>query len=214
MTAPKIKICGITQSPDAILAVELGAWAIGFVFYRRSSRAIDPRVARVVRAALPSHVKVVGVFVDAPPNEIVETVETAGLDAVQLHGNETPEFCAELRFRLPRVELIKAIRVRGLQDIETFSRFETCDALLLDAFVEGIHGGSGTTFDWTVANEVRDRRSTRLIVSGGLNASNVRRASEIFRPYALDVSSGVEARPGLKDEKAMRAFFSALQEPV
>jgi phosphoribosylanthranilate isomerase len=195
----RVKVCGITTAEDAQLAVERGVDALGFVFYPASPRYILPPEAAEIIRGMPPFVASVGVFVDCPYEEIESVVAECGLTAVQLHGGEEPDFCA--RFR---VKVIKAFRVRDEQLPPEIARYRT-DAILLDAFREGVPGGTGKTFSWEVAREAR--RHGRIILAGGLNSENVGQAIETVRPYAVDVSSGVEMAPGKKDPRLLTEFL-------
>ena len=208
MSAPRIKICGITRLEDARAARELGAWALGFMFYSRSSRAIDPAAAGAILRALPRDTIGVGVFVNAPLAEILATVAQAGLKAVQLHGDESPRFCADLRERLaPEVALYKALRLASVDELASIEGYSTCDAILFETAGTGEYGGTGVTGDWALAAEASAK--VPVILAGGLNAANVRRAVERVRPFALDVSSGVESSPGIKSRSRLKEFFDA-----
>lgn len=200
----KVKICGITNLADALAAVEAGADALGFNFWTRSRRYLTPRAAREIVAQVPAGVLCVGVFVnEAAPVDVERAAAEAGVGAVQLHGEETPEFCAEVR----GFEVIKALRVGGRFRSEWVARFAT-EAVLLDAYSEGLPGGTGRTFDWALAKEARARVS-KLYLAGGLTPDNVGAAVEQVGPYAVDVCSGVESAPGRKDAGRVRAFVAA-----
>jgi phosphoribosylanthranilate isomerase len=197
----KIKICGITRLADALAAAECGADAIGFIFVQSSPRYIPPaRAAGIVRA-LPASVLPVGVFVDASRSTIAEAVTAVGIRALQLHGDEPPE--STIGFGLP---VFKAHRVSPDFAIETLGRYAVA-AHLLDAYVEGIRGGTGRQFNWEVA--VQATREYRIILSGGLTPENIDGAIRHVRPQAVDVSSGVEQQPGLKDHVKLRRFIEA-----
>jgi phosphoribosylanthranilate isomerase len=196
-----VKICGITNVEDARAAVEAGADAIGLIFAPGSPRLVEPTAAHEIASAVPAHVKKVGVFV----NEAVETVNRLArevpLDLVQLHGAETPEFT-----RLVEVPVIKAVRVRGAIDVEHLRAYKA-SAILLDTYVEGAHGGTGRTFDWDLARPVV-RAGLPVLLSGGLTPENVAEAVRRVQPWGVDVSSGVESRPGRKDHDKVRAFIA------
>lgn len=204
-----IKICGITRLEDARLASELGAWALGFVFFRGSRRAVEPRAACRLIEALPARIRKVGVFVDEDLGALTKIAVESGIDSVQLHGSESVEYCAELRNHLPSLSIIKAIRVRDARDLDQIRSYENCDALLLDTYVEGVAGGTGRTFNWSLSDELKGFK-TPIIVSGGLKPENVSEAVAKFQPFGVDVSSGVELEPGVKSQKALRDFFSSL----
>jgi phosphoribosylanthranilate isomerase len=209
--SPRVKICGITNLADAELAVDLGAWALGMIFYERSPRSCSLAEAQAIAAALRRRVELCGVFVNAPLEQVVHDSEELGLSMLQLHGDEGPSFCAEVR-RRTGARVIKATRVSGSGDVRDLERFHV-DFHLLDARSkatarQGMRGGTGETFDWGL---VRERRSkVPLILSGGLRAENVAEALAVVRPYAVDSASGTEAAPGHKDPQKLRAFFGAL----
>ena len=198
----RIKICGITNEEDALLAVELGADALGFIF-AESPRRIEPEKAKDIIQLLPPFVGKVGVFVDKDRTEIDRIAGLCNLDALQLHGNESPFFCQAFKLKV-----IKAIRVRNIDTLKTLANYDV-DAFLLDAFVPDKHGGTGRTFDWELA--VDAKKWGRIILSGGLTPENVAKAIAEVDPYAVDVSSGVEAYPGKKDPEKLRAFFKAVE---
>ncbi|MEI2703563.1 MAG: phosphoribosylanthranilate isomerase [Baekduia sp.] len=201
----RVKFCGITRYEDAEFAVELGGWAIGMIFWPGSPRAVDPAMANRIAMSFRRQTEIAGVFVNPSLDEVTEVADIAHLTLIQLHGDEGPSFCAEVA-RRTGARVIKAMRVRQLADVQAISAFRT-DFHLLDTYVPGVPGGTGETFDWELAN----RRTTPvpLIVSGGLDANNVGDAIAATRPYAVDVASGVESAPGVKDHEAMRAFAHA-----
>lgn len=201
--APRVKICGIRRAQDARLAVSLGASAVGFIFWPGSPRYVEPGAAGRIAADLPPSVMRVGVFVDAPPAHVAASAAEAGLDAVQLHGRERSGDYAGMG-----LTVIKAVAVPAGFDPAAVD-VEPPDVLvLLDAHDPIRRGGTGQTIDWTTAAAVAARRPT--ILSGGLTASNVEDAVRTVRPYMIDVSSGVESAPGVKDAARLRAFFAAL----
>ena len=206
----RVKFCGMTRHEDAELAVELGAWAIGFVLWPHSPRAADPAVAAGIAAALRRRVELVGVFVNATFDEIAHAADELHLSHVQLHGDEGPAFCAEAG-RRTGAKVIKAMRIASAADFQDLERYHT-DLHLLDAAAKGLRGGSGRTWDWALA--ARRRRHVPAILSGGLNADNVAAGIAAVEPWAVDVSSGVEASPGVKDPERMRAFAAAVPHPV
>lgn len=201
---PRVKICGIRRAEDAVLAAELGADALGFVFWPESPRFIDPYRAREIVRALPPFVTPVGVFVDQPPEYVNGVADLLQLGAVQLHGHEALE-----DYQRSACRVIKAVAVR-----ETFDASNDVAAIpaevtvLLDAHDPQKRGGTGQIVDWSKAAAAARRR--RIILSGGLTATNVLGAVGVVNPYAVDVSSGVEAAPGVKDPHQLRAFFSAV----
>lgn len=197
----KVKICGITNYGDAAAAVDAGADALGFVFVRESPRFIKPPEAAGIIRKLPPFVATVGVFVNEPPNEIERTASAAGLTAVQLHGEEPALACSELKLRV-----VKAFRVRSLSSLESFDQYrDVVSAFLLDTYSEGAYGGTGKIFDWDIALEAK--RYGRIILAGGLNPDNVADAVRHVRPFAVDVSSGVEASRGKKDHALVKLFI-------
>ena len=204
----KVKVCGITRYDDARTALDAGAWALGFIFHPPSPRFIDQDRAREIVSRLPAETRTVGVFVDRPSADVQATVDHVGLSGVQLHGNETPETLAVLKAD-PRV---KAFRVReGAGEVARlealFSGFP--DALiLLDTYRKDAHGGTGETFDWQVARGLAAGRP--IVLAGGLTLENVEEAVEVVQPFALDVSSGLETSPGVKDPERIRELFRVL----
>ena len=201
---PRVKICGITREADAQLAVQLGAAAIGFIFWPQSPRFVDPDVARDIAARLPPYVVTVGVFVDQPGERVREIARHVRLGAIQLHGQESLEYAFALT-----EPVIKAVAVREGFDLATLDVIPPAITVLLDAHDPVRRGGTGRTIDWTVAAQAAARR--RLMLSGGLNPDNVRDAVRAVAPYALDLSSGVESSPGVKDPVKLRALFAALK---
>lgn len=199
-----VKICGITNLEDATLAGDFGADMIGFNFYPGSKRYISAeRVASFVES-LTDGITKVGVFVNASVDDILFAKKLARLDAVQLHGNESPQFVAELRDRV-KTKIIKAIRIRSVFEVSSLGGFGA-DAILVDAYSVGEFGGTGETFDWQIACEGREMID-QLFLAGGLRPDNVAEAIRIVKPYAVDVASGVESSPGKKDPKKIEAFI-------
>ena len=199
-----VKICGITRVEDALKAAAHGAHAIGLVFYRPSPRHVEPsRAAEIVRA-LPPFVTPVGLFVDASEDEVRETSAQSGIQMLQFHGGESSEFCA--RFTLP---WMKAVRVRPGVDLLQYARdFSGAKALLLDAYQEGLHGGTGAVFDWDL---IPPGLPLPIVLSGGLTPENVSDAVRRVKPAAVDVSSGVEASKGIKDAAKIAAFIKGVR---
>jgi len=197
----RIKICGITREEDAQAAALSGADAIGLVFYQRSPRCVSIGQANQLAAALPPFVSVVGLFVDAKAEFVREVLANVPLDLLQFHGDESPQYCAQ--FNKP---FLKAIRINaGVDLLQCASDFRVAKGLLLDAHVEGIPGGTGTAFDWTL---IPGKLPLPVILSGGLSVENVAAAIRQVRPYAVDVSSGVEASKGIKDAAKIAAFIN------
>lgn len=199
----KIKICGITNIEDATLAAGLGADALGFIFYRGSKRYIDPDDARKIISALPPFLTKVGVFVNQELEEIRDIQENTGINAVQLHGDETPEFCSSVSSTV-----IKAIRVKDSSDLENLAQYPV-QAILLDTYSDSEYGGTGQSFDWGILDN--NSIPEKIILSGGLNPDNVLEAVRMVNPYAVDVNSGVEAEPGKKDREKVRKFIEAIR---
>jgi phosphoribosylanthranilate isomerase len=200
-----VKICGITRPEDAELAAALGAWAIGFNFWPGSKRRVDPAVAAGIARELRRKVEPVGVFVNPTLDEVVRLVEGVGLTHVQLHGDEGPSFCTAVAERTG-ARVIKALGVGSGADIRDAERFHT-DFHMLDAAAGSAYGGTGRTFDWAL---VQQRRShVPLILSGGLTPENVAEGIATVRPWGVDVASGVESAPGVKDPAKVEAFIVA-----
>ncbi|MBC3949277.1 phosphoribosylanthranilate isomerase [Pseudomonas folii] len=203
MSAVRSKICGITRIEDALAAVEAGADAIGFVFYAKSPRAVSVQQARAIIAALPPFISTVGLFVNASRCELNETLDAVPLDMLQFHGDETPEQCDG--YHRP---FIKALRVQAGDDIAASCRlYARASGILLDTFVAGVPGGTGETFDWALIPSGLEKP---IILAGGLTSANVAQAITQVRPYAVDVSGGVEKSKGIKDHDKIRAFMSAV----
>jgi phosphoribosylanthranilate isomerase len=195
-----VKICGITRVEDALVAAQAGAHAIGLIFYPGSARLVSHDFARSVVNALPAFVTPVALFVDANSAEVARVIAEVKPQLLQFHGNEPPEFCTS--FGLP---YIKAVKVRPGVDLLQYARhYQTAKGLLLDAFVDGSHGGTGSSFDWKL---IPDRLPLPLILAGGLNQDNVADAIRRVRPWAVDVSSGVETAKGIKDAAKVAAFI-------
>ncbi|MNC36006.1 phosphoribosylanthranilate isomerase [Pseudomonas linyingensis] len=204
MPVVRSKICGITRIEDALLAADAGADAIGLVFYARSPRAVEVQQARAIIAALPPFVTTVGLFVNASRDELNEILEAVPLDLLQFHGDETADDCAG--YHRP---YIKALRVRPGEDIKArCAEFPQAAGILLDTFVPGVPGGTGETFDWSL---VPENPGCPIILAGGLTAENVAAAIRQVRPWAVDVSGGVEASKGVKDAAKVRAFVAAVR---
>jgi len=200
LAAVRIKICGITRVEDALAAAEAGADAIGLVFYAKSPRAVSVQQARAIVAALPPFVTSVGLFVDASRCELGEILDAVPLDMLQFHGNETAEACSG--YHRP---YLKALRVKPGDDIAArAAEYPGAAGILLDTYVEGVPGGTGAAFDWSlIPHDLR----RPLVLAGGLHAGNVQQAIRQVRPYAVDVSGGVEASKGIKDAEKIRAFI-------
>ncbi|MEK6223337.1 MAG: phosphoribosylanthranilate isomerase [Thermodesulfobacteriales bacterium] len=203
ISSTKIKICGITNMEDAQAAADFGADALGFIFYKQSKRYIDPEVAKRIISALPPFLTTVGVFVNQDLDEISEIKEMTGIQVAQLHGDETPEFASLLP-----LEVIKAIRVKDKSDLDRVAQYSG-QAILFDTYSDIEYGGTGESFDWGILKT--KPISGDIILSGGLNPDNVLEAIKIVKPYAVDVSSGVEIAPGKKDHKKIKKFIEAIK---
>ena len=200
----RVKICGITRVEDAVVAADAGADAVGLIFVPSSPRYISPEsAARIVRA-LPQTITPVGVFVNESREEIGRVVARSGVRALQLHGEESPE--ATIGFTIP---VIKSFRVGEEFSVESVRGYPV-SAILLDALVPGLYGGTGKTFDWNIA--IAAKAYGRVILSGGIHAENVSDAIRSVRPYAIDVNSGVESSPGIKDPEKIAALFRAVRD--
>lgn len=201
----RIKICGITRVKDAQAAAFSGADALGLVFFDKSPRHVTLQLATRLAESIPPFVTLVGLFVNPCIDEVRKVLHEIPLDVLQFHGEEEPEFCAQ--FGRP---YLKALRVRsGLDLVQCAARYETAQGLLLDAFVEGVHGGTGASFDWTL---IPCGLPQPLILSGGLHTGNVAEAIRQVRPYAVDVSTGVEASRGIKDAAKVAAFIKEVKD--
>ena len=208
MMRVRVKICGLTRKGDVAMAVSAGADALGFVFAPGSPRRLTASDAAPLVRSIPPLVTGVGLFVNAPAAEVDETLRVTGLRTVQFHGEESPDYCA--RFR-GKVTVIKAFRIRDRNSLEGLHAYaDTTDGWLLDAYSPDSHGGTGQQFDWSLAEAVR-KLSHPILVAGGLKPDNVGDAIQRFRPYAVDVSSGVESSPGQKDSARIAAFVSAVR---
>lgn len=204
MTVVRSKICGITRVEDALAAVEAGADAIGLVFYAKSPRAVSVEQAAAIMRALPPFVTTVGLFVDMPRAQVQQLLQRLPLDLLQFHGNESVADC-EGHGR----PYIKALRVRPGEDVAaTMAPYAGARGILLDTFVEGVPGGTGAAFDWSLVPQDTTRP---IILAGGLDAGNVAAAIRQVKPYAVDVSGGVEAGKGIKDAGKIRAFMQAVR---
>ncbi len=200
----KVKICGITNLQDAYDAIDLGADCLGFNFYRKSPRYIEPAKAKPIIEALPPLISLVGIFVDEYSPERLMTISHAvGISTVQLHGSESPEYVK----KISGLRVIKAFRVDTAFDVKRFSEYSP-SAYLLDAYDADQAGGTGKTFSWDIA--VSGKAYGRVILAGGLNAENIYQAIRTVEPYAVDVCSGVEGQPGKKDIEKMKSLFNEI----
>ncbi|MBI5042660.1 MAG: phosphoribosylanthranilate isomerase [Nitrospirae bacterium] len=199
-----VKICGITNLDDALFASEAGADALGFVFYKKSPRHIEPEKARDIIKRLPPFATTVGVFADQTEAEIKGIIAETNIDIVQLHGEEPPEFCERLNKRV-----IKAIRVRSMESLAEVKTYKAC-ALLLDTYDKNLKGGTGRIFNWEIAREAKI--FNKIIIAGGLTPENVADAIKVAQPYAVDVSSGVEKEKGIKDHQKIKMFIKKAKQ--
>jgi phosphoribosylanthranilate isomerase len=202
----RVKICGITNSADAMAAIDAGANLLGFNFYEKSPRHITPEEAAKIRPQLPQRVKAVGIFVNPLSVDVMALGKSLKLDAVQLHGDESPDFVAEVASGAP---VIKAFRVEPEFPLATLDEYPGAFAFLFDAAHTGQYGGTGRTTDWDAAR--RAALTHRIILAGGLKVENVAAAVRIVRPYGIDVASGVEMQPGKKDHAALREFIKEVR---
>ena len=198
-TQVKVKICGMTNLKDVKVAVDGGVDAVGFIFYKKSPRSVTMQAVRKIVLELPPFVDSVGVFVNETAEQINKIADRCNLDRVQLHGNESPSFCKKIRRRV-----IKAIRVKDIQSLKKLSDYPV-SSFLLDTFSEDQYGGTGRVFDWNLACPAKKYGS--IILAGGLTPNNVRQAIQRIQPYGVDVCSGVESQPGIKDHKKMQTFL-------
>jgi len=201
----KVKICGITNLPDANAAVEAGADALGFMFAEQSPRRLTRPAAAAIIRQLPPFVSRVGVFVNPPAESVRQAVSECGLDTLQFHGEETPEFCRQFA----PLKTCKAFRIQDSESLKRLPAYQT-DAWLLDSWVAGKAGGTGETFNWSLAAAAKEY-GCPVILAGGLRPENVAQAIHEVWPYAVDVSSGVESAPGHKDHDLLRAFIAAVR---
>jgi phosphoribosylanthranilate isomerase len=204
----RVKICGITRREDAELAVELGAWAIGLIFHEPSPRRADLQAAAAIGAEFRRQAEVVGVFVNRELGEVAEIADACSLTMLQLHGDEGPVYCDEIR-RRTGLKVMKAARVRDAASLQALNAFRKVDLHMADAHHPDLYGGTGETFDWDL---LRGRRSkVPLVLSGGLTPDNVHDAIQAVHPWAVDTASGTEASPGVKDPTKVQAFMRAAE---
>jgi phosphoribosylanthranilate isomerase len=203
----KVKICGVTSVGDAEEAVEAGADLLGFMFYPGSPRRVTEEMAQTIERRLPPFIIRVGVFADPAPEDVFSAMHKCGLNLLQFHGRETPEFCRQFGMMT-----MKAFRIRDAESLREIPPYQT-DAYLLDSYVAGKAGGTGETFNWELAVEAA-KLGKPIFLAGGLTPENVAEAVRKVRPFAVDVSSGVEQSPGIKDPKKMRDFIAAVRVAV
>jgi phosphoribosylanthranilate isomerase len=201
----QVKICGITNKDDALYAAKCGAAALGFIFYPPSQRYIKPEDAKKIISALPEKLMKVGVFVNERPEEIKRVMEYCALDMIQLHGDETPDYCRQF----PAFPIIKAVSLNNDDDVEYACRFNVA-AILVDSRSDGLYGGTGKKSNWELASRVGNKKP--LILSGGLNTENIAEAIDKAAPAALDINSGVELSPGIKDHAKIERLFAAIRK--
>lgn len=204
----RIKICGLTSLADAQLAADAGAWALGVILWPGSPRACEPEQAELIARTLRRRAEVCGVYLNAPLDELTAQVDALGLTMVQLHGEEGPAYCDEVR-RRTGAKVVKAARVGGAGDLQALEPFHS-DFHLLDTRHETLRGGTGETWDWGLI--ARRRSKVPLILSGGLTPDNVAEAIRVTRPFAVDTASGTESAPGRKDPRLVEAFARAVRE--
>lgn len=206
MRAVKVKICGITNWTDARRAVAVGADFLGFNFYGKSPRYVAPAVARRIVQRLPRTVSSVGVFVNEPEENMLAIARQVGLDYLQLHGEESPETVSRLQ---RKISVIKAVRVRGTFRVAQLACFKNASAFLLDGFDARLHGGTGKIFNWKLAKKAG--RNRQMFLAGGLTPENAAEAVSVAQPFAIDVCSGIESKPGKKDAARMDALMHAVR---
>ncbi|TAA74043.1 MAG: phosphoribosylanthranilate isomerase [Candidatus Electronema aureum] len=207
----RIKMCGTKKLEDALAAVEAGIDALGFIFHKKSPRYVEPETAWIIIKQLPPFVDTVGVFVDRDREEVEEIIRFCSLNYVQLHGQESPDYCEKLSHSAAPCRIIKALRVGAqlrAEDVAPYSEY--VQGFLLDTYQKGQEGGTGQTFDWSLIKPLRLQRD--FILAGGLDANNVCKALEAARPYAVDVNSGVEISPGCKDHQRIRDFVRQVRQ--
>jgi phosphoribosylanthranilate isomerase len=203
MTRTRVKICGITRAEDGVIAAKYGVDAIGLVFYEKSPRAVNIEQAQTIIQSLPAFVTVVGLFVNAEVDMVNNILAKVPLDLLQFHGEESPEYCSN--FNKP---YMKALRMRPNIELKTLiDKYQTAKGILLDSYVQGVKGGTGSVFDW---QQVPANLSKPIIVAGGLTADNVNAAIKALNPYAVDVSGGVESAKGIKDSGKIAEFMQAI----
>jgi len=207
MAVVRIKICGITRQQDSQAAVSHGAWAVGFVFYPKSPRFLTPQKARLIIRSLPPFIEPVGVFVNESPGRVLRVASACSLRTLQFHGDESPTYCR--RFKKD-FKVIKAFRIADKIDLRQIQRYDV-SAVLMDAYKDGLYGGTGSSFPWSLFKAIR-RIEQPIILSGGLRISNIKQALARLKPFAVDVSSGVEQYPGIKDYRKIKKFIDAVRK--
>src|SRR5436853_4442685 len=205
----RVKVCGVTRPEDARLAADDGAWAIGMIFHPESPRACDPAVAEVIGSELKRRAELVGVFVNAPLDEIAATADRCQLTILQLHGDEGPSYAREAA-RRTGCKVMKAQQVKDAAAVRQLESFRGVDLHLMDTHAEHIRGGTGRTFDWELARH--HRSAIPVVLSGGITTENVQDAIAAIHPFAVDSASGTEASPGVKDPGRVEALLRAVRE--
>src|SRR2546423_4647999 len=205
----RVKICGVTRLEDARLAAELGTWAVGTIFYEQSPRACDPATAEAIGAELKRKAEIVGVFVNAPLDEVVQLADRCQLTILQLHGDEGPAYCREAA-RRTGCRVMKAVRVRDAASVRRVESFREVDLHLLDTHSDELRGGTGRSFDWELARHHRSR--VPVVLSGGIDPSNVADAIAAVHPFAVDSASGTDAEPGVKDPAKVESLIAQAHE--
>ena len=214
MERVRVKICGITRLADALCASRVGVDALGFIFHPKSPRAIDPEAASAIISQLPPFVDAVGVFVNVEPEKVAAIIRACGLRYAQLHGEETPDYCQELRAAVPGCGLIKALRLGGpgaqaVTPPEPAASSAHIEAFLLDTYSQETHGGTGAAFDWQLVHRLALRKP--ILLAGGLQPDNVHAALQASRAYGLDANSGLEDAPGVKNHALIRRFVQQVR---
>jgi phosphoribosylanthranilate isomerase len=202
----RVKICGVTRVEDARLAADLGAWAVGTIFFAGSPRACEPETAEAIGQELKRRAELAGVFVNAPLDEVVQLADRCGLTILQLHGDEGPAYCREAA-RRTGCRVMKAARVKDAASVRRLESFREVDLHLLDAHADDARGGTGRNFDWSLA--AHHRSKVPVVLSGGIDPDNVAEAIAAVRPFAVDSASGTEAEPGVKDPAKVEALIAA-----
>lgn len=207
----RVKICGTTRAADAACAVAAGVDALGFIFYPKSARSIEPQAARTIIAQLPPFVDTVGVFVNETMRRVQDITQFCGLNTIQLHGAESPEYCRELATALPCCRLLKAFRIGShstAADIAPYAR--VVQGYLLDTFQKGAEGGTGLAFDWKLIERLQLSRP--FFLAGGLDCDNIHQALSQVQPYGVDANSGLEDAPGLKNHQKIQSFLAQIRQ--
>jgi len=206
----RIKICGMTRRADAFCAVEAGVDALGFIFYDKSPRAIEPLAARIIIEQLPPFVDAVGVFVNEELDRVADIIKECGLAYAQLHGSESPAYCRELAALIAPCRLLKAIRVGDQTSADEVAHYhDVVRGYLLDTYQKDAVGGTGQTFDWTLIDRLRLNKP--FLLAGGLDTNNIRQALERVCPYGVDANSGLEDAPGVKNHESIHQFIAAVR---